>query len=496
MRRFSVSEYAVLGAYLLLVAGLGASFYRRKATARDYFLGGRSMSWLPVGISIVAADLSAITLMGVPGWAFRYDLQLTWTYYGTLLAAGPMIWIFVPFYSGLQLYTAYEYLERRFNVAVRLLASALFQFLRLVHVAVALYGPSLALNLVTGLPVAQCVLLIGAITTVYTSFGGVKAVIWTDVIQFVTICSGIGLMFWAALHQIDGGIPAVTTLARDAGRLKIWDPTLNPTEELAFWPCLLGGAILSLSGLSTDQALLQRLFTTKSRRDATQSIIANAVLTVPLLFLLCGLGIVLFAFYQQHPEELKSLPNPDAILPYFAVQHLPGAIAALVVAAIFAASMAVMSAGINSLSTAATADFYQRLFQPAAAPEQYVRFGRAATVAWGVLATLMALFMGRLGALVLAYAKVNSLVAGPMLGIFLLGMLTRRATSGGTLAGAAAGAAAVAAVASLTSVSFYYHALIGTAVTVSAGWLASWLTAPPVPAQIKGLVLAAAQEGK
>jgi solute:Na+ symporter, SSS family len=494
VRRFSLLEYAVLAAYLLLVAAVGASFYRRKATTRDYFLGGRSMSWLPVGISIVAADLSAITLMGVPGWAFHNDLQLCWTFFGMLLAAAPMIWIFIPFYCSLHLYTAYEYLERRFNIVVRLVASALFQFLRLVHVAIALYGPSLALNLVTGLPVAQCVLMIGALTSIYTSFGGVKAVIWTDVIQFTTICSGVGLMFWAALRQIDGGLPAVATLAHDAGRLTIWNPTLNPSEPLAFWPCLLGGGMLSFSALATDQALLQRLFTTKSRRDATRSIVANAVLTVPLLWLLSALGIVLFAFYRQHPDEIKSLPTADAILPYFAVQHLPRAMSALVIAAIFAASMAVMSAGINALSTAATADFYRRLVRPASTPEDYVRFGRAATAAWGVLATVLALFMGRLNSLVLAYAKVSSLVAGPMLGIFLLGMLTRRATSGGTLAGAAVGALVLAAVASLTPISFYYHALIGAAVTIMAGWLASWLTAPPAPAQIEGLVLAAALE--
>src|SRR5205807_7398462 len=205
-------------------------------------------------------------------------------------------------------------LERRFNVAVRLLASALFQFLRLVHVAIALYGPSLALNLITGLPVMQCVLLIGAVTTIYTSFGGVKAVIWTDVIQFCTICGGIGIMFWAALRQIDGGIPAVTRLASDAGRLAIWNPTLNPSEQVAFWPCLLGGAILSLSALSTDQALLQRLFTTKSRRDATQSILANAMLTVPTLDLLRRLRIEVLAIYRQLPEEHQTLPNPAAFL--------------------------------------------------------------------------------------------------------------------------------------------------------------------------------------
>jgi SSS family transporter len=489
LRTFSFLEYAVLCGYLLLVASVGASFYRRKSTARDYFLGGRSMSWLPVGISILAADLSAITLMGVPGWNFKNNLQFAWTFLGPLIAAPLVIWIFVPFYSGLNLYTAYEYLERRFNVSVRLVASALFQFLRAVHVSIAIYAPSIALSLVTGLPVWQCVLLMGAITSLYTSFGGMKAVIWTDVIQFVTIWLGIGLMLWAALRQIDGGITEVARLARAGGRLRFWNPSLDPRETMAVWPCVVGGTVLNLAALTTDQALIQRLFTTKSRRDANQSILANAVLQAPLLLLLGGLGIVLYAFYQQHPAQLAGLSNGDAILPFFAVQQLPRAMSGLVIAAIFAASMAVMSAGINSLSTATTVDFYQRLWRRDAPPEHYARFGRMATAAWGLLATGLALFMDRLGELVLAYAKVSSLVAGPMLGIFLLGMLTRRATAAGTLAGAVVGAGAVAAVSGLTSISFYYYAFIGMGTTMLAGWCASLFTTRPTAVQVEGLVL-------
>ncbi|MEO7653603.1 MAG: sodium/solute symporter [Bryobacteraceae bacterium] len=489
MRTFTLLEYSILFGYLTVVAAIGAAFYRKQSTAKDYFLGGKSMSWLPVGISIVAADLSAITLMGVPAWMFQNNYEMAWGFLGPALAAPIMIYVFIPFYSGLNLYTAYEYLERRFDLRVRLVTSALFLFLRLVHVAIAIYGPSLAMSLATGLPMYQCVLGIGALTTLYTTSGGVRAVIWTDVIQFSTICLGVTGILWAALRQIDGGARETVRLAWEAGRLGFWNPSLNPSDTMAFWPSIIGGTTLTLASLATDQALIQRLFTTRSGRDAKQSIVANAVLQVPLLLLLGLVGTVLFAFYRQHPELLAGLPNNDAILPFFAVQQLPRGICALVIAAIFAATMAVMSAGINSLSTAFTVDFYQRLWRPEESPRHYATFGRAATAAWGAVATLLALFMGRLGALVLAYAKVSSLVGGPMLGIFLLGMLTRRATAVGTLYGAVAGAAAVAAVAAFTNVSFYYHVFVGMAITVLGGYLASRFTAPPSSTQLDGLVM-------
>jgi Na+/proline symporter len=243
--------------------------------------------------------------------------------------------------------------------------------------------------------------------------------------------------------------------------------------------------MLNLAALATDQALLQRLFTTRSKQDAVRSVLANAVLQLPVLVLLGLLGSALFAFYRGREPELASLPSPDAIVPYFAVQQLPPVLSALAIAAIFAASMAVMSAGINSLSTAATVDFYQRVWRGT----NPVRFGRMATVAWGMVATALAFWMGRLGELAVAYNKVSGFLSGPVLGIFLLGMATRRATGSGVLFGAAAGTAAVAAVAAWSPVSFFYYSPIGLAATVAAGWGASLLTAPPRPEQLRGLVL-------
>src|SRR5437667_5635164 len=176
MKGFALLDYLVVIGYLCAIAAFGSSFYRRKTTAEEYFLGGRSMSWLPAGISIIAADLSAITIMGTPAWNYKHNLELVWSAFGYPLMAPLVIFVFVPFYSKLNLYTAYEYLERRFSLSVRLVGSILFQLLRVAHVSIALYAPSLVISFVTGLRVWECIFFMGAVTTLYTALGGIKAV--------------------------------------------------------------------------------------------------------------------------------------------------------------------------------------------------------------------------------------------------------------------------------------------------------------------------------
>jgi len=488
MKGFATLDYVAVLIYLLAIAAFGSSFYRRNSTAREYFLGSRSISWLPAGISIIAADLSAISVMGAPAWSFKNNMQLFWVSAGYPLVAPLVILVFVPFYSRLNLYTAYEYLERRFGLGVRLLVSALFQMLRSWHVAVAVYGPALVIHMVTGLPVWACVMMMGTFTTFYTTLGGIKAVIWTDVIQFVTVTSGILLILFTALRQIPGGLAETWNTAQAAGKLDMINTALDPTQLTTIWSCIAGGAILSLAPLTTDQAILQRLFTTKSVKDCRQSVILQSLLIMPITLLLYGVGVVLFVFYRIHPERLQGLQSNNGILPLFAVTELAPGLSGLVIAAIFAASMAVMSAGINSLTTATTVDFYQRVFRPNESPEHYARAGRMGTVVWGLLVTVLALAAERAGDLATAYTRVSSVLSGPMLGIFLLGTMTRRATGRGVITGAAAGGAAVITVITLCNWSFFYLGIIGTATTVIAGYCASLFTPPPTARHIEGLV--------
>ena len=447
------------------------------------------MSWIPAGISIIAADLSAISVMGAPAWSYKNNLELVWVSAGYPLVAPLVILVFVPFYSRLNLYTAYEYLERRFGLGVRLLTSALFQALRSWHVAVAVYGPALVIHMVTDLPVWTCVLIMGLFTTGYTTLGGIKAVIWTDVIQFVTVTTGILLIFYTAVREIPGGLPHMWTVAHAAGKLSLVNTSMDPSKLTTIWSCIIGGMILSLAPLTTDQAILQRLFTTKSVKDCRQSVILQSILIMPITLLLYSVGVALWVFYSAHPEKLQGLPANNAILPLFAMTELPRGVSGLVIAAIFAASMAVMSAGINSLTTATTVDFYQRVFRPNETPEKYAKVGRIGTLAWGCAVTLLALFAERAGDLATAYTRVSSVISGPMLGIFLLGTMTKRATSKGVIAGAVAGMCGIVTVIAATNWSFFYLGMIGTVTTVCCGYAASLFTPEPARSQIDGLVV-------
>jgi SSS family transporter len=450
---------------------------------------------MAAGISIIAADLSAITVMGVPAYAFKNNIQLLWLAVAYPLVAPIVIIVFVPFYSRLNLYTAYEYLERRFHLSVRLLVSLLFQILRGWHVAVAIYGPALVINLVTGLPVWQSVLVMGLFTTFYTALGGIRAVIWTDVIQFATVLTGIGLIFITAVRHVPGGIPAAFRAAHAAGKLDWINTSFDLSQLTSVWACVIGGAVLCMAPLTTDQAILQRLFTTRSTADCKQSVRLQAILVVPILSTLYFTGAVLYSFYYYNPQDLAGLTNKDAIVPFFAVHELPSGISGLVIAAIFAASMAVMSAGINSLTTATTVDFYQRVFRPNQTPEHYALAGRIGTALWGIAVTFTALLAERAGDLALAYNRVSALVSGPMLGIFLLGTLTRRTTAFGAIAGAVLGMIAVALAVSLTPWSFFWYGPTGVAVTFLGGYVASLLTPPPPRHKIRGLVMGEGQAG-
>ena len=342
--------------------------------------------------------------------------------------------------------------------------------------------------MVTGLPVWECILFMGCFTTFYTALGGMRAVIWTDVIQFCAVSVGVLLIFYTALHHVSGGAAAAYRTALEAGRLRLFNFSTDPRELTSFWACIIGGSILCVAPLTTDQAVLQRLFTTKSAADCRQSVILQSILVVPITLLLSLTRIALFAYYHDNPGRLAGLNADDAIMPFFAVHELSAGVSGLIIASIFAASMSVMSAGINSLTTATTVDFYQRVFHPGRSPEHYAMVGRIGTLAWGLVVTLLALFAGRLGELALAYNRVSSVVSGPMLGIFLLGILTRRATALGSLLGAAAGMAAVGLASLRTGWSFFYFGPIGVLTTITAGYLASLLTRPPKPEKVHGLV--------
>jgi SSS family transporter len=486
---FSLTNWFILGGYIAVIIVVGSLFYRKGTSSKDFFLGGRRMTAIPVAISLVAADMSAISYMGAPAWTYQHNLELVWSSWSYLFVAPIVMFLFMPFYSRFKFYTAYEYLERRFDLKTRLLGSAIFLLMRASHVAIVIYAPSLILSLITGLPLVGCVLIMGLCTTVYTTLGGMKAVIWTDVMQFSILIIGLFTVTWLSISHVPGGVSTVWRVVNDAGRLHLFNFSADLKQMTTFWAAGIGGAFMALSTLGTDQAYLQRYFTTRSLKEGQRSILLDGIIIVPVSLLLYSVGPILYTFYVYNPDKLKGLPATDAILPFFVMTQLGGWLSGLIIASIFAASMAVMSAGINALTTATTVDFYKRLLRPNCSDADAVFVGRIGTVAWGMLATIAALFVGRLGPIINAFNLINSFLGGPILGIFLLGMLTRRARGTSAICGAVAGLVSVTLFQWKTEISFFYYAIVGTLVTFGTGWFIALLQPARDESELGGLVL-------
>lgn len=477
---FSTPDLVVLFVYLVGIVSVGSFFYRRKSNTHDFFFAGHSVAWIPISVSIIATNFSAIAYLGLTAFPYRRDLELL-----PMLMMGPIvvmpivIYYLVPFYHRLHFSTSYEYLEWRFDVRVRSVTSLLFLILRGFYMGIVIYAPSLVLSTVAGLPLYDSILLMGLFTTVYTTLGGMRAVIWTDFIQFSMVVLGMATVMSIAYSQIGGGWPDIWHTASALGKTRLFDFTLSPNREFTFWAVLIGSGFFILNTFTTDQIIVQRYMTARSEAECKKALILQTLLQVVVTLPLQATGLMLAVYYFRHPGESQAMVSPDAVLPYFVVRHVARGLRALIIASIFAASMSVMSGGINSLTTSTVVDFYKRLWRPSADDARCLRVARVATFGWGAIATVAALFVSRLGQLAYAYDKVNSFVGGVMLGIFMLAMLTRNTGGLSALIGAATGLISVILVANLTAVSWIWYALVGCAITFGVGCLVARITNVP-----------------
>ncbi len=472
-------DYVVLIVYMAASVLLGVWFVREQRTVKDYFLAGQSMNWFVVAISVIAALFSGISYLGAPTEVFNYDMTYAVTVLSFFIATPLIILVFLPRFYRANFYSAYEYLERRFDLQVRTWSSAMFIIRVVFYLALAIYAPALALASVTGLPLWFSIAVIGILTTIYTALGGMKAVIWTDVMQFFVLFGGQVAIGWFAMSRIPGGLSGTWDIAASAGKLNWLNFDWSLTVRVTFWGALIGGLFNNLVQMGTDQISVQRYLTAKSRAEASKSLWFKLVITLPVVIVFYLMGAVLYAFYHTYPDRLPDLAQKDRILPYFVVNELPHGLPGLLVAAIFAATMSTISSGINALSTASIVDFYQRNMQRHPEPERLLQLSKWLTLIYGVLATVVAFLMPLLGTLIEATNKIMGMLGGPLLGVFLLGMLTKRATSRGALLGAFFGSLLLAFVVFETKVSFLWYAAIGCVATFVLGYVFSLATGQP-----------------
>ncbi len=471
MANFHWANYLVLVAYIVVMVGVGAYFARGQKTAQDYLLAGRAMAWLPIAISVVAANCSAISYLGMPSWTYQNDMTLCMVVIPSLLIV-PILNLMLPFYARLKVFTIYEYLEVRFNSKVRTATSLLYLVSQGLYLGVIVYAPALVFSLLTGFSLNLSILIMAIVTILYTTMGGIKAVIWTDFIQFFVSVGGVLIAAVIILRHIDGGWPEFWHVAQQTGKLHI-DISTDLTRPFTFWGVLIGLTFSNLAQWGTNQTIVQRFLTASSLREEKKALWLQNLFLVPYTILSCSLGPLLFVFYRQHPALLNPNMNPDMILPHFIIRQMPVVISGLVIAGIFSAAMSAYSSNLNALTTATLHDIYRRYFHHQGAPPDEVKIARMLTVFWGICSGLLALGYKYMGSLVTIDLKVMGPLAGMVLGVFLLGMFTKRTTAVGVFAGVVLGSLATYSVILLTKLSFLWYTALGCIAVFACGYLAS-----------------------
>ena len=503
-------DWIVLGVYIVVIIGIGVWANRQQTDTEAYFVGNRGVKWWAAGLSIIATSFSAASILGVPGYAYVDDLWYLQYSLGDVFAAVVVALLFIPFFHKVKgLTTAYEYLEKRFDLKSRLLGSSLFVLTVLLRAGTLLYGAALLFSVVVptdvmpGLNgVEEAVVMFGVLAIIYTAMGGIAAVIWTDVIQFAVMSIGVGASIYVASHGMG------TTLAEDfatAGALGKLDllHLADPETGSAFWgkgilTAVFGYGLLAMSLFGTNQQPVQRYMTVSQPSEAQRALILGVSAGALGVFLSLLLGVFLFLFYQEFPALLPAGLTPDQVMPHFVNTQVPPVLTGALVAAVFAAAMSSLDSALNSLAAALTVDFLAR-FKPGIGEQTRLNFAKVVVVTSGLIGIAIGIYASRTQApLIDLILSFMGYFAGGLLGLFLLGMLTRRANGTGAFTGALVGTAVVLMVTKndiplvpplyewmgFEAVPFIWSTAIGLAVTMLVGYGVSLLGPPVRPEQL------------
>ena len=436
---FGTTAWGVLVGYFAVMFGMGVYFARKEKSADDFFRGGQRVPWFVAGMSIFATMLSSVSFIALPAQTYISD----WRYFPmalTIFAMVPLvICCFLPFFRRLNITCAYEYLEKRFNLGVRLFASAAFVVFMICRVAVVTLLPAIVLNAMTGIGIDTCILVCGVATILYCAFGGFEAVVWSDFIQGLVLISGAFLILVALIMGTDGGLPGYFSAALSHDKMRVWD--FRPLVSApVFWVVLVYGITQNLFSYTSDQCIIQRYVSVRDEKAAARSIWFNGVVSLAVSALFYMMGTALFTHYLSHPELTDPvMAKPDGILPLYIVSELPGWLSGLVVAAIFAATISTLSANLSASASAVTSDFIVR-FRPNLSNVARVRCGQLLVSVTGVLGTVAALILARVETRSLFdnFQDFIAMLTSGLAGLFFIGVFLPRVKGRAAVIGLAA----------------------------------------------------------
>jgi SSS family transporter len=470
MRLHSIDSVIIV-AYLIAITLFGLRFRKSQRSLRDYFLADRNVPWWAIALSIVAAETSTLTVIGTPGIAYGGNFGFLQLVLGYLAGRVVITLIFIPQYFRGEMFTAYQLIDRRFGATLHRITSAVFLFTRAAAEGVRVWAVAIVVHVALGTNEIWSVGIVMLLTLIYTFEGGMAAVIWTDVVQMFIYVGGTLAGFLTLTHLVPGGWPAIHAAAVGVGKLQVFDFSYSFFKTYTFWAGLIGGTFLNTASHGTDQLMVQRLLSARDQRDSSVALLSSGALILAqfTLFLLVGAG--LWYFYRLNPPA-ANFPTLDYVFPTFIVDHLPVGMSGLLIAAIFAAAMSNLSAALNSLSSATMVDFYLR-FRPETAESGRLALSRIATIIWGIVLFALALAARQSHGVLETGLSIASVAYGGLLGVFLLGLLTRRATQPGAIAGMLCGLALNGYLWKGTKIAWTWYVTFGATTTFILGYLTS-----------------------
>ncbi len=493
VRSFGTLNWIIFLTYLGLMLPFGFFFMKRGKDTKDYFKGGGRIPWWVNGVSIFATMLSSLTFMTIPAMTFISD----WRYFPLAIAIFAMapivIYLYLPFFRRLNITSAYEYLELRFNLFCRIFASFAFIIFMIARSAVVTFLPSLALSVVAGIDLFTSIILVGSITVIYSTIGGMEAVVWSDFIQAIVLIGG-ALVALVMLVMGSGGISEMVTVASEAQKMNILDLSWSIAEPV-LWVTIIGGLAANLSSYTSDQTIVQRYLTTKDEKGAARSIWFNGTLSVLSSALFYALGTALYTFYKKNPGAFDIvMASNDSIFPTFIVTELPPGISGLLIAAIFAATMSTLSSNFNSAATAFVTDFYRRFFTDD--EKKAFHMAHVTTAVVGTLAIVFAIVIAswqNIFSLFDTFQTMIGILTGGLAGLFFMGIFMSRINGIGAIAGLAA-SYIVNIIFKFTDIvphkpHLLLYSAIGLVACVVVGYIVSILTYKPTAKHVEGLTL-------
>ena len=472
--RLHPADVFIIAAYLVCITLFGLRFRKSQKSLRDYFLAGRNIPWWAISLSIVAAETSTLTVIGTPALAYSGNFGFLQVVFGYLLGRVVISLIFIPQYFRGEMFTAYQLIDRRFGKTLHRITAGIFLLTRAAAEGVRVWAVAIVVGIALGTGEIASVAIVMVLTLIYTFEGGMAAVIWTDVVQLCIYVSGTIVGFFTLTHLVPGGWPAIHAATSAAGKLQVFDFTLNFFKTYTFWAGLIGGMFLTTATHGTDQLLVQRLLAARSQRESKAALLSSGavILAQFTLFLLMGAG--LWVFYRVFPP-VAAFARTDNVFPTFIVDHMPEGISGLLIAAILAAAMSNLSASLNSLSSTTMVDFYLRR-RPETSDRTRLTLSRVATIIWGVVLFALAVASRGQGKVLELGLSIASVAYGGLLGVFLLGVLTKRATQTGAIAGMLCGLALNVYIWKwVPSIPWTWYVTLGSLTTFSVGYLASMI---------------------